>query len=129
MKILLVDDDEEFVELLRYGVRRAGLRPIVAYNGPDALQLLEEQRPDLVVLDVGLGKVSGLDVLKTIRLSYGHAVPVIMLSAFDSEDDKVRALDLGADDYVTKPFAFRELVARIRARLRAAAWRQAGRRA
>jgi DNA-binding response OmpR family regulator len=128
MKILLVDDDEEFVELLRYGVRRAGLRPIVAFNGPSALQLLEEQQPDLVVLDVGLGEVSGLDVLRTIRRSHGHALPVIMLSAFDSEDDKVRALELGADDYVTKPFAFRELVARIRARLRAAAWRQAGQR-
>ncbi len=126
-KILLVDDDPDFIELLRYALDRAGFRSVVADDGPSALQLLEEQQPDLVLLDIRLGDASGLDVLKAIRWS--HSLPVIMLSALDSEADRVRALELGADDYVTKPFDFRELVGRIRARVRAAAWRQAGRRA
>jgi two-component system response regulator VicR len=116
VKILLVDDDRELVELLSFAVQRAGMRPIAAHDGASACKLLDELRPDLVVLDVRLGSSNGLDVLKTIRRS--HTVPVIMLSALDTEDDKVNALDLGADDYVTKPFAFRELVARIRACLR-----------
>jgi DNA-binding response OmpR family regulator len=116
VKILLVDDDRELLELLSFVVRRAGLRPYVAHDGAGALKLLGDVQPDLVVLDVRLGDTNGLDVLKHLRRD--HALPVIMLSALDTEDDKVSALDLGADDYVTKPFAFRELVARIRACLR-----------
>jgi DNA-binding response OmpR family regulator len=116
VKILLVDDDRELLELLSFVVRRAGLRPYVAHDGASALKLLGDVQPDLVVLDVRLGDTNGLDVLKHLRRD--HALPVIMLSALDTEDDKVSALDLGADDYVTKPFAFRELVARIRACLR-----------
>jgi two-component system, OmpR family, response regulator VicR len=116
VKILLVDDDQELLELLSFVVQRAGLRPMVARDGASALKLLDEQRPDLLVLDVRLGDGDGLQVLEAVRRC--HTLPVIMLSALDSEDDKVRALELGADDYVTKPFAFRELVARIRAGLR-----------
>jgi DNA-binding response OmpR family regulator len=116
VKILLVDDDRELLELLSFVVQRAGLRPYVAHDAASALNLIGEVQPDLVVLDVRLGNGNGLDVLKDLRRD--HALPVIMLSALDTEDDKVSALDLGADDYVTKPFAFRELVARIRACLR-----------
>ena len=116
MKILLVDDDQSLLELLSFLVQRAEFRPIVATNGSSALQLLEDRSPDMLLLDIGLGDDDGLQVLETIRRF--SDVPIIMVSARDSEDDIERALELGADDYVTKPFGFRELVARIRAVLR-----------
>ena len=116
MKILLVDDDEGTLELLSFLVQRSEFRPIVANNCASALQLLDEQSPDLLVLDIQLGAGSGLQVLEAVRRS--NDVPVIMLSSLDSEEDIERALEFGADDYIAKPFAFRELVARIRAVLR-----------
>ena len=118
MQILLVDDDRELVDLLAFALRRSGLRPLPSYDGPMALELFEENRPDLVVLDVNLGASNGLDVLKSLRVR--STVPVIMLTASDAEEDKVRGLNLGAYDYLTKPFSHRELIARIQAQLRGA---------
>jgi DNA-binding response OmpR family regulator len=116
MAILLVDDDRELIELLSFALRRAGLDPIGAHDATSAMRQFEEHTPDLVVLDINLGTSSGLDVLKELRRR--SAVPVIMLTALDSEEDKVRGLESGADDYLTKPFSHRELIARIKAQLR-----------
>jgi len=116
VRILLVDDDRELIDLLAFALKRAGLEPVAAHDAGAALRLYEERSPDLVVLDINLGASSGLDVLKELR-SRGQ-LPVIMLTALDSEEDKVRGLELGADDYLTKPFSHRELIARIRAQLR-----------
>ncbi len=116
MRILLVDDDRELIDLLAFALKRAGLEPIGAHDAVNALRLFEERKPDLVVLDISLGTASGLDVLKDLRRR--SPLPVIMLTALDSEEDKVRGLEAGADDYLTKPFSHRELIARIRAQLR-----------
>jgi two-component system response regulator VicR len=116
MRILLVDDDRELIDLLAFALRRAGLETIGAHDAATALRMWEEQRPDLIVLDINLGASSGLDVLKELRRR--AALPVIMLTALDSEEDKVRGLEAGADDYLTKPFSHRELIARIKAQLR-----------
>jgi two-component system response regulator RegX3 len=116
VRVLLVDDDRELIELLAFALRRGGLEPVGVYDGPSALRQFEGHEPDLVVLDISLGASSGLAVLRQIRLR--SSVPVIMLTAFDSEEDKVRGLEAGADDYLTKPFSHRELIARIRAQLR-----------
>ncbi len=116
VRILLVDDDRELIDLLAFALRRAGLDPFGAHDAVSALRLFDERTPDLVVLDINLGSSSGLDVLKELRRR--SQLPVIMLTALDSEEDKVRGLETGADDYLTKPFSHRELVARIRAHLR-----------
>jgi len=116
VRILLVDDDRELIDLLAFALKRAGLEPVAAHDASAALRLFEERSPDLVVLDINLGASSGLDVLKELRRR--GQLPVIMLTALDSEEDKVRGLELGADDYLTKPFSHRELIARIRAQLR-----------
>jgi two-component system response regulator VicR len=116
MRILLVDDDRELIDLLAFALKRAGLEPIAAYDAVSALRTFEERRPELVVLDINLGASNGLDVLRELRRR--SELPIIMLTALDSEEDKVRGLDLGADDYLTKPFSHRELIARIRAQLR-----------
>lgn len=116
MKVLLVEDDRDLVDLLTFTMNRIGFQVIAAYESPAALRILSEQQPDAVVLDVNLGKWNGFDLLHTMRLHTD--VPIIMLTAHDSEDDKVRGLNLGADDYVVKPFSHRELIARIRTHLR-----------
>ena len=116
MRILLVDDDRELIDLLAFALKRAGLEPIAAHDAAAAVRLFEERQPDLVVLDINLGAASGLEVLKDLRRR--SQLPVIMLTALDSEEDKVRGLEAGADDYLTKPFSHRELIARIRAQLR-----------
>jgi DNA-binding response OmpR family regulator len=116
VRILLVDDDRELIDLLAFALRRAGLDPVAAHDRTSALRQFEERGPDLVVLDIHLGTSSGLDVLRDLRRR--SALPVIMLTAADSEEDKVRGLEAGADDYLTKPFSHRELIARIRAQLR-----------
>ena len=116
-RILLVEDEEDIVAGLRYALEAAGYTPTIARDGQQALDLLRTTDPDLVLLDVMLPHVSGFDVLRSLR-EQGRSVPVILLTAKDREMDKVRGLDLGADDYVTKPFALSELMARIRARLR-----------
>jgi two-component system response regulator VicR len=116
VRILLVDDDRELVDLLAFALKRAGLEPVAAHDAAAAMRMFEQRHPDLVVLDINLGSSSGLDVLKDLRRR--SQLPIIMLTALDSEEDKVRGLELGADDYLTKPFSHRELIARIRAQLR-----------
>lgn len=119
LRVLLVEDEESFVEALTLGLSREGFRVEVARDGAEALTLVESVRPDLVLLDLMLPKVSGLDVCRQIRSK--SAVPIIMVTARDSEVDAVVGLEVGADDYVTKPYRLRELVARMRAVLRRAA--------
>ncbi len=115
-RVLVVEDEESFSDALSYMLRREGFEVAVAATGPDALSQFDQAGADLVLLDLMLPGISGTDVCRTLRQRSN--VPVIMLTARDSEIDKVVGLELGADDYVTKPFSSRELVARIRAVLR-----------
>ena len=118
MKILIIDDDVDITESVRLGfsLQWREVEVLAADNGEDGLQLLEEQRPDLVLLDVGLPRRDGYEILRDVR---GFTdVPVIMLTARDDVADKVKGLELGADDYITKPFDHLELLARVRAVLR-----------
>jgi two-component system alkaline phosphatase synthesis response regulator PhoP len=121
-KILIVEDDESMGTALRDGFAYEGYDVVFAADGAAALAAAKEQSPDLIILDVMLPKMSGFDVCKEIRAS-GSAVPVIMLTARGQEIDKVLGLKLGADDYVTKPFGFMELMARVEALLRRASGR------
>ncbi|MFN2460506.1 MAG: response regulator transcription factor [Candidatus Velthaea sp.] len=115
-KILLVDDEPAIVQSLRYNLERNGYAVTTAGDGRSAVALARSERPDLVVLDIMLPLLDGISVCREIRKS--SAVPIIMLTAKDHEVDKVLALELGADDYVTKPFSLGEIMARIKARLR-----------
>lgn len=116
MKILIVEDEEALAEPLAYLLGREGFTPVVVSNGLDAAPTFEREGADLVLLDVMLPGQSGLEVCKQLRAT--SSVPIIMLTAKDTELDKVLGLELGADDYVTKPYSSRELIARIRAVLR-----------
>jgi two-component system, OmpR family, response regulator len=116
MKILLVDDDRELVDVLVFAFRRAGLATSAAHDVTSALAHFEQDQPDLVVLDLHLGSSNGFDFLRQVRER--SQVPIIILTALAGEDDKVKGLSLGADDYVTKPFSHRELLTRIQMRLR-----------
>jgi DNA-binding response OmpR family regulator len=123
--ILLVDDEDSIQKLLAYPLEREGFRVLQARDGEDALRLFDSERVDLVVLDLMLPKLDGLEVCKRLRAE--SQVPIIMLTARDDELDKVVGLELGADDYITKPFSIREFRSRVRALLRrASAARQAG---
>jgi DNA-binding response OmpR family regulator len=115
--ILVVDDDRKTVDLVRLYLERAGYDVRVAYDGRQALDQVRQQRPDLVVLDLMLPQLDGLDVCHVLQRE-PRAVPVIMLTARTTEEDKLSGLETGADDYVTKPFSPRELVARVKAVLR-----------
>jgi two-component system response regulator RegX3 len=115
-RILLVEDEASLAETVRYALEREGFAVDVARDGRLALDRFDECEPDLVILDLMLPAVSGLDVCRRIRESSN--VPIVMVTAKDSEADKVAGLELGADDYVTKPFSVRELVSRVRANLR-----------
>ena len=116
MKILVADDDLELLGLVAFALRQAGYLTVEAPDGPTALQMFEQERPDLVVLDVSMPRLHGYDVLRKIR---EHSqVPVMMLTVRAAEEDVVAALDLGADDHLAKPFSPRTLLARIRALLR-----------
>jgi len=117
-RILVVEDEESFVEALTVGLKREGFRVNVARDGADALALFDVVKPDLVLLDIMLPRVSGLDVCREIRRR--SRVPIIMVSAKTAEIDTVVGLEVGADDYVPKPYRLRELVARMRAALRRA---------
>jgi DNA-binding response OmpR family regulator len=117
VRILVVEDEEALVAGLDYALQREGYEVVLARDGETALTHLRESAPDLVLLDVMLPRRSGFDVLAKLRRE-GRAVPVILLTAKGQEIDKVHGFDLGADDYVTKPFSLAELLARIRARLR-----------
>lgn len=117
-QILVVDDEPRIAQICRDYLERAGFAVVVAGNGADAVTLARAKQPDLIVLDLGLPKMDGLDVTRAIR-SHSN-VPIIMLTARVDEGDRVAGLELGADDYITKPFSPRELVARIRAVFRRA---------
>jgi two-component system response regulator RegX3 len=122
--ILVVEDEASFVEALQIGLAREGFHVAVATDGATALERFAEIQPDLVLLDVMLPRVSGIDVCRQIRTS--SQVPIIMVTAKSSEIDTVVGLEVGADDYVTKPYRIRELVARIRVQLRRATLDQTG---
>jgi len=115
-KILIVEDDPNLLEALKYNLCKEGYNTIVAIDGVQALEVARTNKPDLIVLDIMLPRMSGFEVCRI--LCKEMAVPVLMLTARDDEVDKVAGLDFGADDYMTKPFSMRELLARIRAMLR-----------
>jgi DNA-binding response OmpR family regulator len=116
--ILVVDDEPKIATLARDYLEHAGFAVLTAGDGPSALSTIHQRRPDLVVLDLGLPGLDGLDVTRELRRS--STIPIVMLTARDDELDKLLGLELGADDYLTKPFSPRELVARVRAVLRRA---------
>ena len=115
-RVLVVDDDVKTVELVKLYLNRDGYRVITAYDGIEALRLAREGRPDLIVLDLMLPGMNGLEVCRTLRNE--SDVPIIMLTAMTTDQDKLNGLELGADDYMTKPFSPRELAARVRTVLR-----------
>ena len=116
-KILIVDYEKPIVEILTYNLHKEGYETIEAYDGEQAITLALTQKPDLILLDIMLPKVDGLTVCKRIRHTLTN-VPILILSAKDEEIDKILGLELGADDYITKPFSVRELMARVKANLR-----------
>jgi DNA-binding response OmpR family regulator len=122
MKILVVDDDLELANLIGYALRQAGYLVVEAGDGVAALEAFEREAPALVILDVNLPRLSGLEVCRQIRAGSpaGTGTPIMMLTVRNAEEDQVQALDLGADDYLTKPFSPRTLLARVRALLRRA---------
>lgn len=115
-KILLVDDEAAIVQSLRYNLERTGYAVTAAGDGRSAIALAASEQPDLIILDIMLPLLDGIEACKEIRKV--SSVPIIMLTAKDQEFDKVLALELGADDYVTKPFSLGEIIARVKARLR-----------
>ena len=118
-KILVVDDEKNILELVRFNLEREGYEVLTSLDGARGLELARSENPDLIVLDVMLPEISGLEVCRELHLDPAtKKIPIIMLSARADELDRVLGLEMGADDYVTKPFSPRELVARIKARLR-----------
>ncbi|MBF8970508.1 response regulator YycF [Streptococcus sp. NLN76] len=115
-KILVVDDEKPISDIIKFNMTKEGYEVVTAFDGQEALEVFEAEQPDIVILDLMLPEIDGLEVAKTIRRTSN--VPIIMLSAKDSEFDKVIGLEIGADDYVTKPFSNRELQARVKAVLR-----------
>ncbi|MCC3305694.1 phosphate regulon transcriptional regulator PhoB [Sneathiella sp. HT1-7] len=119
MKILVVEDEPAMVELLRYNLESEGFDVASAHDGDEAMLAIEEEHPDMLLLDWMLPKVSGIEICRRLRRDQKHSnLPVIMITARGEEADRVRGLDVGADDYVSKPFSPAELMARIRAVLR-----------
>ena len=116
-KVLIVEDEKNIVDILRFNLQRSGYDTVEAYDGEDGLNKALTENPDLVLLDVMLPKMIGFDVCKTLRQK-GNNVPVIILTAREEETDKVLGLEIGADDYITKPFSMRELIARVGANIR-----------
>ena len=114
--ILVVDDEAPIVEILKFNLTKSGYRVLAAYDGEEGYRLATSEKPDLILLDVMLPKMDGFEVCKKIREK--HSTPIIMLTARDEEVDKVLGLELGADDYITKPFSVRELLARVKANIR-----------
>lgn len=118
-KILVVDDEPAVTDLLAYNLRKSGYEPLMAADGREALRLARQHNPDLILLDLMLPELDGLDVCRELRKT--SSVPIIMITARGEEIDRVVGLELGADDYMAKPFSVRELLARIKAVLRRAA--------
>ena len=116
-KILVVDDEHSIVELLKYNLENSGYEVKEAYDGEEALNMVSQERFDLIILDLMLPKIDGIEVCKRLKEEYFH-IPIIMLTAKSSEADKVLGLNIGADDYITKPFSVKELIARVNALLR-----------
>ena len=114
--ILIVDDEQKIVDLLVHNLKREGYNTIEANDGVTAVEIAKEERPDLILLDIMLPRLDGLSVCKKIKNIYN--VPILMVTAKDDELDKIVGLELGADDYITKPFSVREVVARVKANLR-----------
>ncbi len=114
--VLVVDDDKKIVELVSLYLKKEGYRVLVAYDGQEALEIARRKQPDLIILDLLLPEIDGIDVCRILRSE--SWVPIIMLTARSTDEDKIQGLQLGADDYVTKPFNPRELVARVRTVLR-----------
>ncbi len=114
--ILIVDDEQPIVDMLEYNLKREGYKTISANDGITAVRMALSQKPDLILLDIMLPKLDGLSVCKRVKNSLN--VPILMLTAKDTEIDKILGLELGADDYITKPFSVRELMARVKANLR-----------
>ena len=115
--VLIVEDEKNIVDILRFNLQREGYKTMEAYDGADGLEKARTGNPDLILLDVMLPKMIGFDVCKQLR-SEGNNVPVIILTAREEEADKVLGLEIGADDYITKPFSMRELIARVGANIR-----------
>ena len=115
--VLIVEDEKNIVDILRFNLQREGYRTVEAYDGADGLEKARKENPDLILLDVMLPKMIGFDVCRTLR-EEGNNVPVIILTAREEEADKVSGLEIGADDYITKPFSMRELIARVGANIR-----------
>ncbi|EOV8457602.1 response regulator YycF [Listeria monocytogenes] len=115
-KILVVDDEKPIADIVKFNLNKEGFDVYCAYDGDEALELVEEVQPDLILLDIMLPGRDGIEVCREVRKKYD--TPIIMVTAKDSEIDKVIGLELGADDYVTKPFSNRELIARVKANLR-----------
>ena len=121
MKILIVDDEKDIVDLVAYNLEKEGHEVLKAYDGERAIQSIRSKGPDLVILDLMLPGIQGLEVCKRLRQDPSTAViPIIMLTAKGDEIDKVLGLEVGADDYITKPFSLKELMARVKAPLRRA---------
>lgn len=115
--VLIVEDEKNIVDILRFNLQREGYQTMEAYDGADGLEKARAGNPDLILLDVMLPKMIGFDVCKQLRAE-GNNVPVIILTAREEEADKVLGLEIGADDYITKPFSMRELIARVGANIR-----------
>ncbi|MBM7662237.1 two-component system response regulator VicR [Bacillus mesophilus] len=115
-RILVVDDEKPIADILKFNLQKEGYEVLCAYDGLEAIQKVEEFKPDMILLDIMLPLKDGMEVCREIRKKYD--MPIIMLTAKDSEIDKVLGLELGADDYVTKPFSTRELLARVKANMR-----------
>jgi len=120
-KILIVEDDKDILKMVEYNLKKEGYRTVYARDGEDAVEMAHSERPDLILLDLMLPGIDGLEVCKQLKKESKTAgIPVIMVTAKSQESDKVVGLELGADDYVTKPFSVRELLARVKAVLRRA---------
>ncbi len=117
--ILIVDDEKAIVDILKFNLQKEGFNTLSAYDGQEGLRLAREASPDLILLDVMLPHIDGFEVCRTLRAE-GDNVPIIMITAREEETDKVFGLELGADDYITKPFSLRELVARVKTNMRRA---------
>lgn len=115
-KVLIVDDEKPIADILQFNLKKEGFEVYCAYDGSEAVNMVEEVQPDIILLDIMLPVMDGMEVCREVRKKYD--MPIIMLTAKDSEIDKVLGLELGADDYVTKPFSTRELIARVKANLR-----------
>ena len=118
-KILIVDDEQDIADLISYNLEKEGYTTIKAYDGGDVLKTVKNQKPDLIILDLMLPRMNGLDICRAIRANPETVqLPIIMLTAKSDEVDKIIGLEIGADDYMTKPFSVKELIARVRTVLR-----------